>query len=409
MIILEKSKNKKLKNNILSIGQAASKAKKENPNVINSTSGMLFDENNKLYTFNSVKKAMNELTYESMFKYSDTSGTQRFKDSIVSWIFGDKIYNFTSFYMGVVATPGGSGAIALTYSTYLNRGDKVLLPKVMWETYITYAEERECSYLTYDIYDDCGKFNVQSIKEGIEKLDNQENVLLVINDPCQNPIGFCMNDEDYDALISLLNSYKRNIVLLMDVAYFDYYSSNGEVVRNRFAKLSQLNDNVLTIFAFSGSKTFGLYGLRVGAAICLSRNEQEVTYFKNCYEYIARASWSSVSTLGTSLIEELVLNEEYKELFREEVKFVSNLLKDRTSIFIEEAKKVNLQTLPYERGFFICIPTNDPVKLMEALKKDDVYVIVTKTCIRIALCAINKDEARRLPLIIKNRMEIENL
>ena len=59
MIILEKSKNKKLKNNILSIGQAASKAKKENPNVINSTSGMLFDENNKLYTFNSVKKAMN--------------------------------------------------------------------------------------------------------------------------------------------------------------------------------------------------------------------------------------------------------------------------------------------------------------------------------------------------------------
>ena len=77
----------------MSIGQAASKAKKENPNVINSTSGMLFDENNKLYTFNSVKKAMNELTYESMFKYSDTSGTQRFKDSIVSWIFGDKIYN----------------------------------------------------------------------------------------------------------------------------------------------------------------------------------------------------------------------------------------------------------------------------------------------------------------------------
>lgn len=409
MIILEKSKNKKLKNNILSIGQAASKAKKENPNVINSTSGMLFDENNKLYTFNSVKKAMNELTYESMFKYSDTSGTQRFKDSIFSWIFGDKINDFTSFYKGVVATPGGSGAIALTYSTYLNRGDKVLLPKVMWETYITYAEERECSYLTYDIYDDCGKFNVQGIKEGIEKLDNQENVLLVINDPCQNPTGFCMNDEDYDALIFLLNSYKRNIVLLMDVAYFDYYSSNGEVVRNRFAKLSQLNDNVLTIFAFSGSKTFGLYGLRVGAAICLSRNEQEVTYFKNCYEYIARASWSSVSTLGTSLIEELVLNEEYKELFREEVKFVSNLLKDRTSIFIEEAKKVNLQTLPYERGFFICIPTNDPVKLMEALKKDDVYVIVTKTCIRIALCAINKDESRRLPLIIKNRMEIENL
>ena len=163
MIITEKSKKKKLTNNILTLGQIAGKAKKENPLVINSTSGMLFDENNKLYTFHSVKKAMNELTYESMFKYSDTSGSQRFKDSILSWMFKDQISSFSSFYKGVIATPGGSGAISLTYSAYLNQGDKVLLPKVMWETYITYAEERECSYLTYDLYDETGKFNINSI------------------------------------------------------------------------------------------------------------------------------------------------------------------------------------------------------------------------------------------------------
>ena len=409
MIILEKSMKKKLKNNILTLGQAASKAKKENPNVINSTSGMLFDEDNKLYTFHSVKKAMSELTYETMFKYSDTSGSQRFKDSIISWMFGDKIDAFSSFHKGVVATPGGSGAISLTYSTYLNRGDKVLLPKVMWETYITYAEERECSYLTYELFDENSRFNLNSIKESIDQLKEQENVLLIINDPCQNPTGFCMNDEDYDNLINLLNSYSRNIVLLMDVAYFDYYSSNGDIVRERFAKLSRLNDNILLIFAFSGSKTFGLYGLRVGAAICLSRNEKEIEFFKNCYEYIARGTWSSVSTLGTGLIEELVLNDEYKELFKEEVKTMSQLMEERTNIFLEEAKRVNLDTLPYERGFFICVPTSSPVKLMDSLKKDNVYVIVTKTCIRIALCAINKDECRRLPSIIKNRMIKENL
>ena len=76
-----------------------------------------------------------------------------------------------------------------------------------------------------------------------------------------------MNDEEYDQLVKLLNSYDRNIVLFMDVAYFDYYSSNRSKVRNRFAKLASLNDNILTIFGFSGSKTFGLYGFMLGTAI----------------------------------------------------------------------------------------------------------------------------------------------
>ena len=46
---------------------------------------------------------------------------------------------------------------------------------------------------------------------------------------------------------------------------------------------------------------------------------------------------------------------------------------------------------------------------MDALKKDNVYVVTTKTCVRVAICAINNEECKRLPKIIKNRMEIENL
>ena len=195
----------------------------------------------------------------------------------------------------------------------------------------------------------------------------------------------------------------------MDMAYFDYYSSNGDLIRSKYAKLVRLNDNILTIFAFSGSKTFGLYGLRVGAAIVMSKDEEEVNHFKNCFEYIARANWSSVTTLGESIIEELVLNDEYKESFRNELCKVSGVLVERANIFIEESKKCNLVTLPFECGFFVCVPTSNPQKLMDALKKDDVYVVTTKTCVRVAICAINKDECARLPRIIKNRMEMDGL
>lgn len=409
MIINKRSRNKKLTNNILSLAQEAKLAKKNNPSTINSTAGMLFDENGTLYTFDAVKKAMANLSNDKMFTYSDTSGSKGFQNAILTWVFGDHIDSFKEFNLSVVATPGGSGAIALTFSTYLNRGDKVLLPKVMWETYITYAEERECSYLTYDLYDENGEFNISSIKKCIESLPEQENVVLVINDPCQNPTGFCLKDKDYDNLVSLLNSFSRNIVLLMDMAYFDYYSSDGSIIRSRYAKLTNLNDNVLTIFTFSGSKTFGLYGLRIGAAIAMSRDEKEVQYFKNCFVYIARASWSSSTTLGEGLIEELVLNDEYKESFKNEVMKMSGLLEQRAKTFIEESNKCGLETLPFECGFFVCVPTSSPQALMDALKKDNVYVVSTETCVRIAICAINLDECSRLPRIIKNRMDIEGL
>lgn len=408
MIINEKSRKKKLTNNILSLAQEAKKAKLSNPSTINSTAGMLFDENGVLYTFDAVKKAMNSLTGDKMFPYSDTGGSTNFKTAILEWVFSNNLNEIkNTHHLRVIATPGGSGAIALTFSTYLNRGDKVLLPKVMWETYITYAEERECSYLTYDLYDEDGNFNLNSIKQCIDKLNDQENIVLVINDPCQNPTGFCLSDKDYDNLINLLNYYSRNIVLLMDMAYFDYYSSNGLIIRNRYLKLTKLNENILTVFAFSGSKTFGLYGLRIGAAIGMSKNEEEVNYLKDCYEYIARASWSSSTTLGEGIIEELVLNDEYKESFKNEVKKMSSILETRAKIFIEESKKCGLKTLPFECGFFVCVPTSNPKLLMDSLRKDNVYVVTTETCIRIAICAINKDECKRLPYIIKNRIDNE--
>ena len=105
-----------------------------------------------------------------------------------------------------------------------------------------------------------------------------------------------------------------------------------------------------------------------------------------------------------SLIEKLVLDEKYNEMFKNELKNICETLEERANIFIEESRKCNLELAPFERGFFVCVPTSNPVGLMEALYQDNCFVIVTKTCIRVALCSINIDEARRLPRIIKNRM-----
>ena len=401
---------KKLSNNILSLSQIAAEAKRNNPTVINATIGMLNDSNDDFYMFKAVENVIKTISSYEAFSYADTDGGDNFRDAVLKWMFGEYLSLFLQeHHVGVIATPGGSGAIATTFQNYMNPSDKVLVPDVMWETYITLAKERECDVLKYKLYDEDGRFNLSSIKECIlELMPKQESIILVINDPCHNPTGFCMSDTDYDQLIDLLNSYDYPFVLLMDVAYFDFYDTNRNIIRERFAKLSKLNGNVLINFAFSGSKSFGLYGLRIGANILFSKNQEEVCNFSNAITYTARSNWGSSSRLGISIVEKLVLNDEYYELFKDEVKEVALMLQERSFAFIEEAKKVGLEVLPYERGFFVCVPFNDPVLLMNKLHEYDVYVVVTKTCIRVALCAISSEEARKLPQIIlqaKNELE----
>ena len=402
--------SKKLFNNILTLSQIAAEAKRNNPNVINATIGMLNDSNDEFYTFKAVSSVLETISYYDSFSYADTDGGKEFQNAVLKWVFGKYLEGFLeTYHAGVIATPGGSGAISTTFQNYMIPNDKVLVPSVMWETYITIAKERSCDVQRYDLYDCNGNFNLNSIRENILKLmPQQESIVLVINDPCHNPTGFCMKDEDYDNLIDLLNEFDYPFVLLMDVAYFDFYDVDGDIIRSRFYKLSKLNEKTLINFAFSGSKTFGLYGLRIGANILLSKNKDEVDNFINAITYTSRANWGSSSHLGISVVKTLLSNEKYYEMFKSEVKEVALMLQKRSEAFITEANKIGLELLPYERGFFVCVPTADPVLLMNKLHEYNIYVVVTKTCIRIALCAINEAEATQLPqIILKAKNELE--
>ena len=55
-LLSTKSIGKEIKNNILTLSENARIAKNNNPNVINATIGMLYDDNNKLYEFKTISK-----------------------------------------------------------------------------------------------------------------------------------------------------------------------------------------------------------------------------------------------------------------------------------------------------------------------------------------------------------------
>ena len=409
MFINDSSKDKKLKNNILALGTEAARLKALDNEVINATSGMLKNEDGSLFEFVSVKKASNNLSAKDKYAYVDSGGTPSFNKAAQEWVFGQYLKELEKeCFIDSVPTPGGSGALHLAFSNYLDDDETVLLPNHMWENYLNMAKEARINADTYRLFNEEDAFDINDLLYKVNALkDKQNRIMILINDPCENPTGFCMKDEDYDALINIARNNPNNqFIYLMDVAYFDFYNADPNIIRNRYAKFINMPNNAMALFVFSGSKSFGLYGLRVGALIGVSKNKEEIETFKAANSYSCRAQWSSVSTLGMSIIEHLVLNEAYRDAYEEEVKQASKMLEARSLAFLKSAKEVGLKVLPYERGFFICVPCDKPVKLMTALQKDKVWVVATKICLRIALCSVNKNEADRLPRLIKHRLDL---
>ncbi len=402
-IIAKRSENKKLSSNILTIAAEAREAKKINPAVIDGTIGTLYGEDGKMLEFPSIKKIIDSLSYAEKFGYASTAGTAKFKEGIARWALMQTYDDVTKdFYYGVIPTPGGSGAIGNTIDNYANEGDSILVPNICWGPYNAMAKERGCSVKNYELFKD-GKFNTEDFKkDALELAEKQGRVLAIINDPCQNPTGYALEDKDWDEIIDCINeiSKDKTFVLLYDMAYIDYSHKGLYESREIFRKFKQFNENVMIVLAFSGSKTFSLYGLRIGAQMALTKDKEEIELFNYANEFSARATWSNAAKMGVSLVEKLMFNDALKNDFMKELEDASNLLLDRSKLFLKEAKECGLECYTYKSGFFITIPCNGE-KVFDRLKEKNIFVVPLKQGIRISLSALSKKEIANLASKIK--------
>ena len=133
MFINKDAENKKLQNNILALASEAVKAKKLDSRVINATSGMLKNEAGILYEFDCVAKALKDLTISEKFAYSNSEGTPNFKKAVLLSVFGKYLEDLQKeCFMDVIPTPGGSGALNLAFTNYVNRGDTITSTWSRW-------------------------------------------------------------------------------------------------------------------------------------------------------------------------------------------------------------------------------------------------------------------------------------
>lgn len=407
-IVGQHALTKTMLSNILKISQDAKAAKKLNPELIDATVGMLHHESGQIFTYQTVTDTLCSLKENEMYAYSPANGTAEYRNGIVDWVFGknkDRIKN--AFQINVIPTTGGSGAISNAVYNFNDFGQKILIPNHYWTPYENIAEEANVGVETFSMFDKDYRFNVGDFRQKAFALaERQKRLFLILNDPCNNPTGLCLSKADWVEVIAVLNDISRRdipVILLHDLAYLDYHAQGFDGARDIFETYLELDENILAIIAFSGSKTFSLYGFRIGAQIGLTKSKDVMADFCRVGDYSVRARFSSVSRSGMSVVGQIFSRPEKKAAFQNELLTAREILKKRVDLFSAEAEKAHLQTLPYGGGFFIGVPTNNP-DIFDDLVKDGVYSITMPGLVRIAISSVPLSDIERLVQILKKNV-----
>ena len=214
-------------------------------------------------------------------------------------------------YTEAVASPGGTGAIRNIIANYSCPGDKVLTSDWHWSPYGTIASELGRSVETYEMFNEDRQYNAEGLWEKTKQLlDAQDRLVIIINTPAHNPTGYALTNDDWKRVTDLLSNVppEKRVTLLIDTAYIDF-AGDEEQYRAFFPILETLPANILPTIAYSMSKTFTIYGMRCGAAICLAPTQEIAEEFRRVCEFSSRGSWSNCAKAGQSIIANIYADE----------------------------------------------------------------------------------------------------
>ncbi len=357
--------------------------------VTNATIGVVLDEEGKLAVLPTVEKVYRSLDMRDLTAYAPITGLPNYLEMVKNLVFAD---NEPEGYIESVATAGGTGAIHHAIANYAERNDAVLTSDWFWGNYNIICKETGKYLLTFKLFDEEQKFNFGDFKNRVDMLmEVQNSLLIILNTPAHNPTGFALTEEDWDNVLDVVKSYAakgKKMSILVDIAYIDFAGEKNET-RKFMTKFGGLNENILTLFAFSMSKSYTMYGQRTGALVAVSSSKEVTEEFINICKYSNRATWSNINRGAQALLVKLNQDKNAFADYTKENIELYEMVQNRANVFAQEAESCGLNFLPYKGGFFIAVPSKDPIAVCNKLHDDLIFAVPLKLGIRIAACSVS--------------------
>jgi aromatic-amino-acid transaminase len=376
---------------IFALNKEATLRRQRGEAVVNATVGALMNDDGSLAILPTAARAVGEVPATEWAAYAPIAGSGDFLRAVIDDLLaGEPELQRTAV---AAATPGGTGALRHAIANFLEPGNALLTTSWYWGPYQTLCDEAGRAIETFEMLTGAGALDVDALDAALSRqLRAQKRALVFLNDPCQNPTGYSMTDDEWRAVVErlLARADEGAITLLVDCAYYLYGARDP---RGFLRHLRPLLGRVPCLFAWSASKSFTHYGLRVGALVACIALADERRRVEAALSYSCRGTWSNCNRGGMAAVSRLLVDPELAKACEAERAQLKALLGARVEAFNRLAKGRGFAYPRYEGGFFVTVFHDDPMAKAEAMRKRGVFVVPqarrgARGALRVALCSV---------------------
>ena len=311
-----------------------------NPNKVNLGVGVYFDENGKLPLLACVQAAENAMMATPKPRgYLPIDGIAAYDDGVKKLVFGADSEPYQSGRIATVQGLGGTGALKIgaDFLKHLNPAARVLISDPSWENHRALFTQAGFEVGTYRYYDAATRsLNFDGMLADLQAA--AAGTIVVLHACCHNPTGYDITPAQWDQVIAAVKA--RGLTPFLDMAYQGF--ANG--IAEDGAVIGKFVAAGLTFFvSTSFSKSFSLYGERVGALSVLCASKDEADRVLSQLKIMIRTNYSNPPTHGGAVVAMVLNDPKLRAQWEQELASMRTRIKAMRHKLVEGLKAAGVQ------------------------------------------------------------------
>ena len=356
------------------------------PGKVNLGVGVYYDDNGKIPLLAAVKAA-EKIRMESQPPrgYQAIEGLGLYNQAVQNLVFGAGSELVTSGRIVTAEALGGTGALKIGADLLkrLDANASVYISDPSWENHRALFESAGFNVENYPYYDVATRgVNFAGMKAKLLTLP--AGSIVVLHACCHNPTGADMSDAQWAEVVDACR--ERALVPFLDMAYQGFADGiDADAIAVRLFSASGLQFFVSSSF----SKSFSLYGERVGALSIVTESKEESARVLSQLKRVIRTNYSNPPIHGGAVVAAVLSSPELRQQWEDELAGMRLRIRAMRTALVEKlaARGVaqDFSFVAAQRGMFSY--TGLTAAQVEVLK--DEYGIYAVSTGRICLAALN--------------------
>jgi aromatic-amino-acid transaminase len=208
--------------------------------------------------------------------------------------------------------------------------------------------------------------------------------VVVLHACCHNPTGVDLDAAQWDAIVATVR--ERDLVAFLDMAYQGF----GDGIDADALALRKFADSGLDFFVSSSfSKSFSLYGERVGALSIVTADRDETARVISQVKRVIRTSYSNPPTHGAAIVAAVLSTPALRQLWEKELAGMRDRIRAMREDLVRKLREngvtQDFSFVARQRGMFSYSGLN-PAQVERLRNEFAIYAVTTG---RICLAALN--------------------